>query len=161
MQLHKDFGPIVVCLKLRENGFRSCERMSAIMEKELNRMRAKKKILLHGEICPSCPCSVKYQRPGNFKPCIIKSRKLLKVLTSAYPFNRTGWFNLIPTRLFHVIYCHGDKSYHCLVGIGLRIQSFYILIVLCSFQRVRTKVHRCIPDKYFNFIWLVLKRLHV
>ena len=27
--------------------------------------------------------------------------------------------NPIPTRLCHVIYCHGDKSYPCLVGIGL------------------------------------------
>ena len=27
--------------------------------------------------------------------------------------------NLIPTRLCHVMYCHGDKSYPCLVGIGL------------------------------------------
>ena len=27
--------------------------------------------------------------------------------------------NPIPTRLCQVIYCHGDKSYHCLVGIGV------------------------------------------
>ena len=27
--------------------------------------------------------------------------------------------NPIPTRLCHVIYCHGDKSFPCLVGIGL------------------------------------------
>ena len=26
----------------------------------------------------------------------------------------------ILTRLCHVIYCHGDRSYPCLVGIGLR-----------------------------------------
>ena len=27
--------------------------------------------------------------------------------------------NPIPTRLCHMIYCHGDKSYPWLVGIGL------------------------------------------
>ena len=31
--------------------------------------------------------------------------------------------NPIPTRLCHVIYCHNDKSYPCLVGIGLSILS--------------------------------------
>ena len=28
-------------------------------------------------------------------------------------------FNPIPTRLCHMIYCHGNKSYYCLVGIVL------------------------------------------
>ena len=31
-----------------------------------------------------------------------------------------GSFNPIQTRLCHVIYCHGDKSYPCLVGRGLK-----------------------------------------
>ena len=30
-----------------------------------------------------------------------------------------AWVNPIPTRLCHVIYCCSDKSYPCLVGIGL------------------------------------------
>ena len=29
--------------------------------------------------------------------------------------------NPIPTRICHVIYCRGDKSYPCLVGIGLKV----------------------------------------
>ena len=29
--------------------------------------------------------------------------------------------NPIPTRLGHVMYCNGDKSYPCLVGIGLSV----------------------------------------
>ena len=28
--------------------------------------------------------------------------------------------NPVPTRLCHMIYCHSDKSYPCLVGIGLK-----------------------------------------
>ena len=35
--------------------------------------------------------------------------------------------NSIPTRPCHVIYGHGDKSYSCLVGIGLRQLSNYCL----------------------------------
>ena len=34
-------------------------------------------------------------------------------------------FNPIPTRLCHVIYCHGDKSYLCLVGLELRKPSIF------------------------------------
>ena len=36
-------------------------------------------------------------------------------------------FNPIPTRLCHVIYCHGDKSYPCLVGLGLRKPSIFFV----------------------------------
>ena len=32
--------------------------------------------------------------------------------------NQNWLFNPIPTRLCHVIYCQGDKSYPCLFGIG-------------------------------------------
>ena len=59
---HKDFDPIVVCLKLRENGFRSCERMSAIMEKELNRMRAKKRYSSMGKFAPVALLVVSYSK---------------------------------------------------------------------------------------------------
>ena len=35
-------------------------------------------------------------------------------------------FDPIPTRLCHVIYCHGDKNYPCLVEVGLtEIDSLY------------------------------------
>ena len=30
-------------------------------------------------------------------------------------------FNPVPTRLFHVIYYHGDKKFPSLVGIGLKL----------------------------------------
>ena len=33
--------------------------------------------------------------------------------------NRNVTFSPIPTKLCHVIYCDGDKSYPCLIGIGL------------------------------------------
>jgi hypothetical protein len=35
-------------------------------------------------------------------------------------------FNPIPARLCHVIYCQGDKSYPCLVGIGLRLKELML-----------------------------------
>ena len=38
-------------------------------------------------------------------------------------FNVIIKVNPIPTRLCHVIYCHSDKSYPCLVGIGLNYFS--------------------------------------
>ena len=41
------------------------------------------------------------------------------------PFGSFGDFNPIPTRLCHVIYCHGDNSYPCLVGIGLRASILF------------------------------------
>ena len=34
--------------------------------------------------------------------------------------------NPIPTRLCQVIYCHGDKSYPCLVGIGLTLVLYFL-----------------------------------
>ena len=38
------------------------------------------------------------------------------------------FINPIPTSLSHVIYCHGDNSYPCLVGIGLS-ELEYVLII--------------------------------
>ena len=47
--------------------------------------------------------------------------------------------NPIPTRLCHVIYCCGDKSYPCLVGIGLShiltINSLLIYVFCTSCVR--------------------------
>ena len=42
-------------------------------------------------------------------------------------------FNPIPTRLCRVIYCHGDKSYPCLVGLGLRKPSIIFLLALLKY----------------------------
>ena len=42
----------------------------------------------------------------------------LTILTTTKPM-LLSYFHPIPTRLCHVIYCHGDKTYPCLVGIGL------------------------------------------
>ena len=35
--------------------------------------------------------------------------------------------NPIPTRICHMIYCHSDKSYLCLVGIGLNYFSKVVI----------------------------------
>ena len=43
----------------------------------------------------------------------------LSITTNVWPFLFCQSFNPIPTRLCHVIYCHGDKSYACLVEIWL------------------------------------------
>ena len=43
-------------------------------------------------------------------------------------FQKVRSLNPIPTRFCHVIYCHGDKSYPCLVGIG-----FTTLLSFCAF----------------------------
>ena len=52
------------------------------------------------------------------------------------------------TRLCHMIYCHGDKSYPCLVRIGLKVLSQYInaYVVLHTYLAVCTflyAVPRC------------------
>ena len=44
----------------------------------------------------------------------------------ALSFFKNLQFDPIPTRLCHVIYCHGDKNYPCLVEVGLtEIDSLY------------------------------------
>ena len=54
-------------------------------------------------------------------------------------------FNPIPTRLCHVIYCHGEKSYPCLVGIGLSLFE-----VMSSCERFREFYHALF--RYWEFI---------
>ena len=47
-------------------------------------------------------------------------------------FQRQILFNPISTRLCHVIYCHSDKSYPCLFGIGFKDLSLYLFTKLNS-----------------------------
>ena len=47
-------------------------------------------------------------------------------------FQRQILFNPISTRLCDVIYCHGDKSYPCLFGIGFKDLSLYLFTKLNS-----------------------------
>jgi hypothetical protein len=56
------------------------------------------------------------------------------------------FFNPIPTRLCHVIYCCGDKSYPCLVGIGLTHNRAVFRfsnrrgVIKCRYSKQATKV---------------------
>ena len=51
-----------------------------------------------------------------FRKSCKKYKNLKRPVSNDFP---SCFLNPIPTRLCHAIYCHGDKSYPCLVGIGL------------------------------------------
>ena len=65
-----------------------------------------------------------YVRIGSFqKELIQKLADILLFGTLDYLRLFAFLFNPIPTRLYHMIYYHGDEKYSYLVGIGLKTLS--------------------------------------
>ena len=50
------------------------------------------------------------------------------------------FLNPIPTRLCHVIYCFGDKSYPCLDGIGLTCVFFSFILPFFFFALLQSNL---------------------
>ena len=76
-------------------------------------------------------------------PCRVSSNNTVEYYT-------LHWFNPIPTRLYHVIYCHGDKKYPCLVGIGLLKHSIHNTIHPRTF--CNSPKRGLVPNKFMGRI---------